>query len=172
MLPGHPPPSAVNVFFYAQQNQIIRVKTAKPCQKSVFNWIDRKNFRIRYRVRVTQPDGRRRTLPPGQLFPDSLRATLLQSYLHEVRWMALPKVHLPSLRLAILQRLANRFCRRHPVAGYVFAWSQIQRVRPGRKAQPARQRFLMRFRCAETQAQLFETMLGQRLGETSHSSRK
>ncbi len=34
MLPGHPPPSAVNVFFYAQQNQIIRVKTAKPCQKS------------------------------------------------------------------------------------------------------------------------------------------
>ncbi len=35
MLPGHPPPSAVNVFFYAQQNQIIRVKTAKPCQKSV-----------------------------------------------------------------------------------------------------------------------------------------
>ncbi len=34
MLPGHPPPSAVNVFFYAQQNPIIRVKTAKPCQKS------------------------------------------------------------------------------------------------------------------------------------------
>ncbi len=35
MLPGHPPPSAVNVFFYAQQNPIIRVKTATPCQKSV-----------------------------------------------------------------------------------------------------------------------------------------
>ncbi len=34
MIPGHPPPSAVNVFFYAQQNPIIRVKTAKPCQKS------------------------------------------------------------------------------------------------------------------------------------------
>ncbi len=36
MLPGHPPPSAVNVFFYAQQNPIIRVKTATPCQKSEF----------------------------------------------------------------------------------------------------------------------------------------
>ncbi len=40
MLPGHPPPSAVNVFFYAQQNPIIRVKTATPCQKSVIETLE------------------------------------------------------------------------------------------------------------------------------------
>lgn len=127
----------------------------------LFNWIDRKNFSIQYSVRVTRPDGQRRTLPPEQLFPASLRAMLLQSYLHGVRWIALPKAHLAAMQLATLQRLANRFCRLHAVEGYVFAWAQMQRIRPGRETR-AHRHFLMRFQCMGTQAMLFETMLSQR----------
>ena len=128
----------------------------------LFNWIDRKNFTVQYRVIATQPDGQRRTLPAKQLFPDSLRATLLQSYIHNIRWIAVPRVHRADLRRAILQRLANRFCRLHPVAGHVAAWSRVQRVHPGRKALRVRQRLLMRFTCAETEAIVLQTRLERR----------
>ena len=125
----------------------------------LFNWIDRKNFSIRYRVIVTQPDGQRHTLPPGQLFPDSLRATLLQSYLQNVRWIAVPRGHRSALKRAILERLAGRFCRLHPLEGYVSAWSVIQRVRPGQKTSRGHRRFLMRFQCAATKAVALKTMV-------------
>jgi hypothetical protein len=128
----------------------------------LFNWIDRKNFSIRYRVIVTQPGGQPRTLPSIELFPDSLRATLLQSYLHNVRWIAVPSVHRTALKRAILERLASRFCRLHPMQGEVSAWSLIQRVRPGRKTPKARRRFVMRFQCSETEAVALQTMLNQR----------
>ncbi len=128
----------------------------------LFNWIDRKNFRVRYRVRATRADGQRRALPSDHLFPTSLRATLLQSYLHNIRWIAVPREHRLALKQAILQRFANRFCRLHRVEGRVSAWSQVHRVQPGRERLRARQRFLMDFRCAETEALLCQTMLDRR----------
>jgi len=118
----------------------------------LFNWIDRKNYSIRYRVHVTPPEGGQwRTLPPGQLFPDSLRALLLQSYLHHIRWIAVPKAHRRALQQAIMKRLARRFCRLHPVEGDITAWSLVQRVRPGRQRPRPFWRFLIEFRCAGTE---------------------
>jgi hypothetical protein len=119
----------------------------------LFNWIDRKNYSIRYRVHVTPPEGgQRRTLSPGQLFPDSLRAILLQSYLHHIRWIAVPKAHRRALQQDIMKRLAGRFCRLHPVEGDLTAWSWVQRVRPERQRPRPFWRFLIGFRCAGSEA--------------------
>jgi hypothetical protein len=125
----------------------------------LFNWIDRKNFRVRYRVIATEPDGQRHALPPEQLFPDSLRATLLQSYIQNVRWIAVPRKYRAALKRSILERLAGRFCRLYPLAGYVSAWSAIERVRPGWKPSRGYRRFLMRFQCADTKAVVLKSML-------------
>jgi hypothetical protein len=125
----------------------------------LFNWIDRKNFRVHYHVIATEPDGQRHALPAEQLFPDSLRATLLQSYIQNVRWIAVPKQYRAALKRAIVERLAERFCRLYPLEGYVSAWSVIQRVRPGLKISRGYRRFLMRFQCEATGAVTLKTML-------------
>lgn len=128
----------------------------------LFNWIDRKNFSVRYRVQATPSDGRRREFTPSQLFPGSLRATLLQSYLHNIRWIAVPRRYRPVLKQTILQRFANRFCRLHPVPDRVSAWAQVQRVRSDRPGLQVRQRFLMDFRCLDTGAVLCRTTIDRR----------
>jgi hypothetical protein len=135
----------------------------------LFNWVERKNYSIRYRVVMTQPDGRQRPLSPERLFPDSLRAMLLQSYLYNIRWIAVPKDYREALRRAILQRLANRFCRLHPVDGYVDAWSRVGRVRPERKEPRGRRIFLMRFQCVESKAIVLKSMLDRKATTSSKS---
>ena len=78
----------------------------------LFDWIDKMNYHVTYRVSTQRPDGTIQPLDPSSLFPQSLRAILLQAYLHNVRWMRVPPQHRPALRYSILTRLAQRFCRR------------------------------------------------------------
>ncbi len=126
----------------------------------LFNWIDRKNYTIRYRVRATDAGTRQRVLEPSQLFPTSLRAILLQSYLHNVRWIAVPRQHRAALKRSILTRLAQRFCRRSPITDRVTAWSHIRRIHPARAAlQRERRRFVMSFQCSEVGPVLCRTLL-------------
>jgi hypothetical protein len=129
----------------------------------LFNWIDRKNFYTQHRVILTHRDQTTQVLDPTQLFSPSLRAVLLQSYLHDVRWIAVPPRHRPALKRSLLSRLAQRFCRRHPAAGQVTVWSTTQRIRPANVALTrGRNRFLMTFVCAEEDAVLCQTMLDRR----------
>jgi hypothetical protein len=126
----------------------------------LFNWIDRKNFYTQHRVTLTRRDRTTQALDPTQFFSPSLRAVLLQSYLHDVRWIAIPRRYRPALKRSLLSRLAQRFCRRHPVAGQVSVWSTTQRIRPTNAAlTQGRNRFLMTFVCAEEGAVLCRTML-------------
>ena len=133
----------------------------------LFNWIDRKNVALRYRVEAEFADGTRQRLDPARLFPTSIRAVLLQSYLHNVRWMAVPHTARPALKRSILQRLAQRFCRQEPVPGRITAWAESQRVSPTNIAlTQGRKRFIMRFQCGESSTQMCKTLLDR--GDVNH----
>jgi len=126
----------------------------------LFDWIDFKNYRARYRVITQNPDGTMRPLEATTLFPQSLRAILLQAYLHNVRWMLVPPQHRPALRHSILARLAQRFCRQQGLATPVTAWSSVQRITPSNVAlSQGQEQFLMTFRCIERRAVLCQTFL-------------
>ena len=126
----------------------------------LFDWIDFKNYRVRYRVITQNPDGTMRPLEATTLFPQSLRAILLQAYLHNVRWMLVPPQHRPALRHSILARLAQRFCRQQGLATPVTAWSSVQRITPSNVAlSQGQEQFLMTFRCIERRAVLCQTFL-------------
>ena len=127
----------------------------------LFDWIDKTNYHVAYRVSAQNPDGTLQPIAPGSLFPQSLRAILLQAYLHNVRWMFVPPRHRPALRYSILTRLAQRFCRRQTRDTAVTAWSRVQRIRPDNAAlTQGKEQFLMTFRCVERRAVLCKTVLG------------
>lgn len=126
----------------------------------LFDWIDKTNYHVVYRVSTQTTAETTQVLDPGTLFPQSLRATLLQAYLHNVRWMFVPPEHRSALRYSILTRLAQRFCRTQTIAASVTAWASVQRIRPDNVAlSQGKEHFLMTFRCAERGAVLCRTFL-------------
>jgi hypothetical protein len=126
----------------------------------LFNWIDRKNYAVRYRLEMASADAPPQVLAPSMLFPRTIRAVLLQSYLHNVRWIAVPRVHRPSLKRSIFTRLAQRFCRRHPIPGRLTAWSRIQRIRPANASLTLGiERVVMSFECTASGAVLCRTLI-------------
>jgi hypothetical protein len=127
----------------------------------LFDWIDKMNYHVTYRVSTQRPDGTRQALAPTSLFPRSLRAILLQAYVHNVRWMRIPSQHRTALKYSILSRLAQRFCRQQTLATPVTAWARVQRIRPDNVAlTQGHEQFLMTFRCAEKRAVVCQTFLG------------
>jgi hypothetical protein len=128
----------------------------------LFNWIDQKNYYVQYQVMQTNHAAVKQPLAPQRLFPTSLRAVLLQSYLHDVRWIGIPRPYRPALKRSILSRLAERFCRQPP-SGQITVWSNVQRIRPDNAALTrSHRRFLMTFTCTEEGAVLCRTMLDRR----------
>jgi hypothetical protein len=127
----------------------------------LFDWIDTMNYHVTYRVRTQHPDGTTQSLDPSSLFPQSLRAVLLQAYVHNVRWMRIPLQHRVPLKYSILSRLAQRFCRQQTLATPVTAWARVQRIRPDNVAlTQGQEQFLMTFRCAEKRAVVCQNFLG------------
>jgi hypothetical protein len=133
----------------------------------LFDWIDKMNYHVTYRVSTQLADGMTQPLDSTSLFPRSLRATLLQAYLHNVRWMPVPHQHRVALKYSILNRLAQRFCSRQALTTPVTAWARVQRIRPDNVAlTQGTEQWLMTFRCAEKHAILCRTFLAYPL-ETS-----
>jgi hypothetical protein len=129
----------------------------------LFNWIDRTNYSVVHRVSTQTVDGVPHPLEPTFLFPPSLRATLLQAYLHNVRWMYIPRQHRAALKRSILSRLAQRACRTHAIERPVAVWSTVQRIHPGNVAlTQGREQLLMEFQCQAGQAVLCRSFLSQR----------
>jgi hypothetical protein len=126
----------------------------------LFDWIDKMNYHVAYRVSTQRTDGTTQLLVPTSLFPRSLRAILLQSYVHNVRWMRVPSQHRPALKYSILSRLAQRFCQRQTLTTPVTAWARVQRIRPDNVAlTQGHEQFLMTFQCVAQRAVVCQNFL-------------
>jgi len=101
-------------------------------QYQLFNWIDQRDYQIRYIVREKRPDGTLRFRDPTIFFPRSTRYVLLHSYLHGFVWMQVPTKRREALRHSLAERLATRYCRRRHPEGEIMIGVQIWKIDPYR----------------------------------------
>jgi len=94
----------------------------------LFDWIDDRNFHIHYEITERRPDGSVRFIPPAALFPQSIRAVLLQTYMHGVTWARIPDEHSDDLKIALYKRFARRFCRTERMTGVIEVGASVARV--------------------------------------------
>jgi hypothetical protein len=112
----------------------------------LFNWIDIRNYTVRYQVQL-DASGVRKALDPKGLFPASTRSVILQAYLHDLTWFRIPAAYRDRLKESLSRRLANRYCRSFHPAGVVSVTSQLMRIRPDGSTTEPLTRTLMRFDC-------------------------
>lgn len=123
----------------------------------LFNWIDIRNYTVRYEVRL-DAGGQRKMLDPKGLFPDSTRGVLLQAYLHDLTWFRIPAAYRDRLKESLSRRLANRYCRTFHPDGRVSVTSQLMRIRPDGSTTSPVSRTLMRFDCEVSPAGILARM--------------
>jgi hypothetical protein len=127
----------------------------------LFDWIDDRNFRVRYTVTRTESDGTVRSVDPDQIFPTSIRGVLLTSYIHDVTWGSVPRERADEFKIALFARFARRYCKAHPYADDVSVFASVGRV-PVHHPEPFPPAYqLMRFSCAGSQEQLAFARLGR-----------
>jgi len=125
----------------------------------LFNWIDKKNWRGEILVWSIARGPSGVAEPAADLFPPSLRGVLLQAYLHDVRWIKVPREHRETLKQSILSRAAQRFCRRHPTDA-VITETVTQRITPDTvNLDHGETRFMMEFQCRDGDAVVCRTFL-------------
>jgi hypothetical protein len=124
----------------------------------LFNWIDRKNLYARHEV--WEVIGSRSVrLPDEVFFPSSLRAVLLQSYVHDVRWIPVPVKDRELLKETIVRRMSDRACRGLQVEGTIEAWSTVQAITQDDPAlTKGERRLISEFRCRDGRAVLCRTI--------------
>jgi hypothetical protein len=115
----------------------------------LFDWIDEKNYHITYDVVEQRGDGTVDRLDDEALFPRTLRSALLQSYLHDVMWMKVPRKRLADLQRSLFERYARRFCRQCEDSGRIEVIANVQRTTAENLdlKRPQRARFLA-FTCS------------------------
>ncbi|ETX06000.1 MAG: hypothetical protein ETSY2_19700 [Candidatus Entotheonella gemina] len=126
----------------------------------LFDWVDRKNYRVEYDVNIMQTNGQAYKLPSDDLFPSSPHGLLVQTYLYDVYWSPLPDGTRPLVKKSIMTRAAKRFCRRRPMTATASVWANVQRVESANiDLTHSEKRFIMRFRCQQTGTHLTATMM-------------
>lgn len=129
----------------------------------LFNWIHTKNWRGENSLWTTHDGQAPQPLDSERFFPLSLRAVLLQSYLHDVRWIKIPEEQRPRLKRAILRRFAGRFCRLTPDDGTVSVMTRVLQIVPeDPKLEGGKSRFLVEFQCRDGTAVICKTLLDDR----------
>lgn len=116
-------------------------------QYQLFNWIDERNYSVRYRIVEDEGDARGREIEPGAMFVESTRGVLLQFYLHGLTWMRIEPGRAAELRRSIQTRTARRYCQRFQPRGVVAVYSTVERVVPGGNHVEGDPALLMRFSC-------------------------
>ena len=123
----------------------------------LFDWVDDRNWDIRYEVVASQPQGAAVVEPPDRLFGDSIRHVLLQSYVHGVRWGPLAGADLAEFRRSVLGRYGTRYCAVHAVGEgtAVDVYTLVRRITRHSSVDRQRTReLLMSFECRGTEAVL------------------
>lgn len=124
----------------------------------LFNWIDIRNYTVRYHVELRDASGKRETLDPKGLFPVSTRGVLVQAYLHDLTWFRIPAAYREQLKASVSRRVADRYCRKiHPV-GQVSVTSQLMRIRADGSTTSPVSSTLMRFDCEASPAGILARM--------------
>ena len=134
----------------------------------LFDWVDARNYHIRYEVRRIASDAGKPANPhwhdradvaefehvdPGALFPGTMRHLLLQSYLVGNIWLQMGPGRLTEIRRSLLFRHARRYARAHPDAGTMEAVAVVQRITDDNLDLTRGERqLLMRFTCQGGQA--------------------
>ena len=86
-------------------------------QYQLFNWIDERNYTVRYDVIESHDQHAVRRNEAGTVMPQSTRGNLLQFYLHGLTWMRIPRERQAELQSSLQVRLARRYCQQfHPEA--------------------------------------------------------
>ncbi|MCG8416927.1 MAG: HTTM domain-containing protein [Proteobacteria bacterium] len=125
----------------------------------LFNWIDRKNYLVQYPAKITHTDGQQYNVSSIQLFPSSLHAIVLQTYLYDVPWIPVAEKYRPLLKRSIMARSAQRYCRLHSSARDIVVSVQVQRIPSVAVSAASSPRFMMHFQCFNATAIICETML-------------
>ena len=114
----------------------------------LFDWIDERNYHITYDARERGAAGRVTVLDDREVFPRTQRDVLLQSYLHDVMWIKVPRNRLPELQRSIFDRYARQYCQEHGPTGTIRVDRLVQRVDASNLDlhRPVREPFL-RFTC-------------------------
>jgi hypothetical protein len=116
-------------------------------QYQLFNWIDERNYTVRYRIVEHEGGAHETEIEPDSMFLESTRGVLLQFYLHGLTWMRVEPRRAAELRGSILTRTARRYCRRSRPRGVVVVYSTVERVVPGGVSHVEGPALLMSFSC-------------------------
>jgi len=113
----------------------------------LFDWIDDRNWDVRYRVTVADARGEEQ-VDPGEVFPfSSTHGVLLQAYLHGLTWGRVARDRVGELRATLAERVASRYCARFPERQRVTVYAAVRRIR-NTTDRTAPSHVLMRFGCA------------------------
>jgi len=120
----------------------------------LFDWIDDRNFHARYKITELSAHGAVHYVDPEELFPPTLRAVLLQGYLHDVTWGRVPRNRAAEFKVGLAARFADRFCRTHRNTGQVEVQSQLERIKARGVVASEDAQLLMMFACQHGRALL------------------
>ena len=136
----------------------------------LFDWIDDRNFKVRYDVAEVRTNGSRRVVDAESLFPTSIRGVLLQTYLHDVTWGSVPRDRADDLKIALFTRFGHRYCKAKRPEGDILVLASVGRVAVEKPAPlPAPSPFL-RFSCAGPRARIaFARLARDRVATFSNS---
>jgi hypothetical protein len=123
-------------------------------QYQLFNWIDERNYSVRYEAAEYEGDKETRTLDADTIFLSSTRGILLQCYLHGVTWMQVPRRRQTELRRSLFTRQARKVCQRLQPRGDVAVYATLERIVPGNNPGAESRALLMRFSCQDGEARM------------------
>ncbi|MEO8194862.1 MAG: hypothetical protein ABI681_13510 [Gemmatimonadales bacterium] len=126
----------------------------------LFDWIDDRNFGVRYDITMSSPASGPRHIDPESVFPSSIRGVLLQTYIHDVTWGSIPRDRADELKMALYSRFADRYCKGYPGTAEIAVSSAVSRVSLATAERFPAPTPLMSFRCAERRAQVTFARLG------------
>jgi hypothetical protein len=113
----------------------------------LFDWIDDRNFQVRYTATERRANGTQVSLDPTEIIPNSLRGVLLQTYLLDVTWGRVPRSRATELKATLFTRYAARYCRSHPASGEVEVHAGVRRLSANRAGLQGSAERLMVFEC-------------------------
>lgn len=121
----------------------------------LLDWIDTHNFHVTYDMTEHGEDEIEHFVDPNRLFPPTMRSILLQSYVHDINWRKFPDSRSGELKLSLLARFSNRFCRSEVAAKRFEVYQTIDRItRDNANLSQGRRELLMQFECNDGHSKL------------------